>query len=545
MNKIYKLTLNEIIKQYKKKSIVIITALIFLVATALPFVIKQINNVSTNYAIENYKYQIQMSTDQIANIKGDKISLKYLETNKAYNEFLIDNNVVYGSWQYISAQNYFEDLIKIDTIELLQEGANSNEITKKEMYLDPSKIEAIINTPKDQLSKMLYTINANKDKIYNDIKNNDYLSYLKIEMDQNNAQINDFKKQSDILQKELANKDANKVQVQKSIDSLNNKINTQKKLLDVLNYRYENKIPIENNNWKSATLDNIVQNIHLACEPPLSKDEYIQSNNSSVDYSQYIAKYNSENKIYTDNINKDWYSLKNNIAQAQFEVLARNSVNSLVGIYTIIASIMVVIIAGGIVSSEFSKNTIKLLMIRPVSRFKIILSKLLSIFVIGYVILFASVILTTIVSGCIFGFADLAIPTIKMAGSTIVTQNYILSLGLHTLFYSISMVFIGTLAFAISTVTKSTAVAVAVSVLLFIGSMPMTLLMLSKNYIWFANTPIPYINLTSLSMTNDFARLFDSSAILNSTLGAIELLVLSVIFAIIAFVYFIKTDIKQ
>ena len=551
IKKIYNLTLNEVIKQYKKKSIVIITLLIFLSAIAMPFIINAIESHTTDWGTQTYTYEIQGIDAQIASTKDTtadgKINLKFLKSEKAYNQMLLKENISLGSWQYTSANSYFNIITQIDIIELLQDGYSKDEISK---FIPPNSIskdtDTILNMSKANYNKTLEVLKSKANEIEKNIKSNNYTAYL-------NSLIKVKKQTIELYSVSLTALKASKEKdVISKVNVLESQINSEKQLLNVLEYRLNNKIPFNTNNhfgkenWKSNTLNDITLNIQESSNNTLvSKDAYMKKNTTKVTYDQYVTKYKNAQKIYADNIAKDWYSLKTNAPRPQFVSSARSTVNSLITTYVIIASFIVVIIAGGIVSSEFTKNTIKLLMIRPVSRFKVLLSKLLAVLVIGYFILFVSLALSTIASGIAFGFSDLAIPTIKMSGASVISQNYILSLILNILFYSISMIFIGTVAFTLSTITKSTAVSVAVSIIIFVGSFPLTLYLLTKNYTWLAFTPIPYINLTAVSMLDSFKKIFGSVVVLNSTIGAITLIIATIILLIIALVYFMKTDIKS
>lgn len=547
MNKILNLTTNEIIKQFKKKSMLVIMMLIFLSSIFLPIIINVRNSDMSNYSLDSYKYQIESAKEQMEYMKGDayrdKIDFKYLESELEYNQFLLDNNVEYSSWRHISGENYFNTLTKIDVIELLEEGIPASEVARVRTYVSELTLEELVNTPMQDLQKIKKELVEYSNRIKKSIQSNDYLGYLSLQIEDNKSKIADIESRIKQTENQLKNKSGDEKEDKKTLEQLNNSLRIEKEVLKVLDYRYDNKIEFKNKEWKSDTLDDIIEALKIAQITPMSEEEYIKSN-SNVSYDKYMDKYNVDYKENTERIKKDWYSLENNIPQAKFEISAKSTTNSLVGIYAMMASVIVIIIAGGIVSSEFSKNTIKLLAIRPVSRLKIMISKLLAVLGIGYLVLFVAVILTTITGGFIWGFQSLGIPVLKMSGDVVTSQNYILSLILQGMFYSISMIFIGSFAFALSTLTKSTAVSVGISILGFIGSMPLTLLMVVKNYIWFANTPLPYVNLTFMDTIREFSQMFSSSFMVNPSLGAIELLACTLVCIVVSFVYFIKSDIK-
>ncbi|WP_051541306.1 ABC transporter permease [Caldalkalibacillus mannanilyticus] len=65
-----------------------------------------------------------------------------------------------------------------------------------------------------------------------------------------------------------------------------------------------------------------------------------------------------------------------------------------------------ILIAAGIVAEEFTKGTIKLLLIRPVSRFKILLSKYVSTFLFAGILLIAVFLVAVLTNSFYHGFGD-------------------------------------------------------------------------------------------------------------------------------------------
>jgi len=70
------------------------------------------------------------------------------------------------------------------------------------------------------------------------------------------------------------------------------------------------------------------------------------------------------------------YRIENDIAPVESETLWGFMISA--PTFTTFASLFAIVIGAGIVAAEFSTGTIKLLLIRPVNRFKILLSKYLA-----------------------------------------------------------------------------------------------------------------------------------------------------------------------
>lgn len=93
----------------------------------------------------------------------------------------------------------------------------------------------------------------------------------------------------------------------------------------------------------------------------------------AMTYDEYVKNFNDTQAKRVDKIKQIWHGLENNIPALDDIRDARSVLDSTYEIYIILAVIMVIIIGGGIVATEFSKGTIRLLLIRPVSRWKILL----------------------------------------------------------------------------------------------------------------------------------------------------------------------------
>lgn len=147
-------------------------------------------------------------------------------------------------------------------------------------------------------------------------------------------------------------------------------------------------------------------------------------------------------------------------------------------------SVFIIVVAGDIVASEFTWGTIKMLLIRPVNRTKILLSKYIATLIFTFILLI-TLVLSSIVFGFLFFGTQGPIPADITIGS--ILGKY--GLGL------IKMIMTITFAFMISTVFRSSALAIALSfIILFVGD-TITMILSGLNYNWgkyllFANTDL-------------------------------------------------------
>lgn len=243
-------------------------------------------------------------------------------------------------------------------------------------------------------------------------------------------------------------------------------------------------------------------------------------------------------KMVKDNLTKDLqtneYRLKHDI-----EPIKGNSVwgfvegaaSSLISLIALFAIVM----GGGIVANEFSGGTIKLLLIRPSKRFKILLSKYIA--VIGYTILMLLVLLVVsfLLGGALFSFKGAGTPFLTNFEGKITEVNMIAHIVQLCGLQCINLIMMVTLAFMISTVFRNSAMAIGIGVFLLTVGNVITMVLSRYNwskYILFANTDLnQYINGQPLVVG------------MTMTFSIIVLIVYFVIFNAISYIGFTKRDI--
>lgn len=198
-------------------------------------------------------------------------------------------------------------------------------------------------------------------------------------------------------------------------------------------------------------------------------------------------------------------------------------------------ALFAIVMGGGIVANEFSSGTIKLLLIRPSKRYKILLSKYISVLIYSVFMLVILLITSFIVGVILFGFDGVDIPHLINTGGNIKEVNMFLHIIGNCLLECINLVMMVTLSFMISSVFRNGAMAIGIGVfLLTVGNMITSMLARYEwsKYILFANTDLtqyidgqPFVE----GMTMQFS--------------IIVLIVYFVIFNVIAYLGFVKRDI--
>ena len=170
------------------------------------------------------------------------------------------------------------------------------------------------------------------------------------------------------------------------------------------------------------------------------------------------------------------YRLEHNLESVP-KLASLNSLNtidfwSVLGISTFligVVSMVIIIIAGGSIANEFSNGTIKFLLINPVSRWKIFLSKYTMILTLSVLLVLGFLFTNVLFTGLMFGFGNILNPYLYVVDGAVHELPGMLFLLWQYLIGSVNLLVMGTLAFAISSLMRNSAVAIGISVFLMLG----------------------------------------------------------------------------
>ncbi|MFR1709243.1 MAG: ABC transporter permease subunit [Clostridium sp.] len=555
MSKVCGLVKNELIKQYKKTSVKVIVILILLASIMLPVALKFLNNRDeSKWYIDSYNQEIQWKQTEITNIDSSKknkdIQKKIYEEGIKMSQTSIDNNISWDDWRWEVVNQAATKSKEAIILSGIVEGLSGEELLFNIYEFDISMFNEYMEMSKEELQKAIDSKNKESKELYDSVIKNDYLAYLEKNIKNSKEEIKNLNSTIKTSEEEIK-KNPNNKNLVSELENLKTQLKALEERLEATEYRYNNKIPYDDKNWKNNTIRDISYKIDEKGERLLSETEFTQYNSEKVakgyTYEEYKKDYEKKIKSIEQDIALNWYSLENNISQVKFDNDIRNSVDSTYLMYVSFAIILCIIIGGGIVSSEYSTGTVRLLMIRPVSRWKILISKLISVFIIGYGVLLITVVLNIISSGIMNGFGGLATKVISFSGESIVKQNFIISIIPKLLFSSISLIFIIALVFAISTIIKNTALAVGLTTVAYLGSSAATLIMANLGMRWVGKTILPYMSLSTFITNSYYIQMFKDqyNIVLNPTMGAIQLIVFAVILIIASFLVFEKRDVKN
>lgn len=198
---------------------------------------------------------------------------------------------------------------------------------------------------------------------------------------------------------------------------------------------------------------------------------------NSMQELDYKEKQEKNNSIEKREINR--YILENNV-----DINKSNDVRGILkdvfSEYGLFIIVMIVMIAGTIVSEEFNKGTIKLLLVKPYDRRKILLAKFITVLIMIVFSIVAVVLMELIVGGIIFGVDSLSVPVLQynFVTQSLESMNIFAYLGIEILTQLPKLVLLATLAFACSTLFTNSAVAIAIPLLGYMSADMINLLVI-------------------------------------------------------------------
>lgn len=132
--------------------------------------------------------------------------------------------------------------------------------------------------------------------------------------------------------------------------------------------------------------------------------------------------------------------------------------------YAMIIAVILVVLAGGMVSKEYSSGSYKMLFTKNKSRFEIITAKILALLALAtaaYVIIFIG---SYLVAGIFYGFDILSLKTISVSDNNIVVGNIITEILKSYGIAVLSVLSYMSLAFMISALTRKSEAAITTSI---------------------------------------------------------------------------------
>lgn len=251
-------------------------------------------------------------------------------------------------------------------------------------------------------------------------------------------------------------------------------------------YRLENNIPF-GNTWKDDAITEISDNKDVLNS---LSNEAQSSESKKLDEQVKMNLYRLEHNIDID-VNSTMSNSTDGATNFWSAMSMSTSLISLVGL-------LVIIIAGSCIANEFSQGTIKFLLINPVKRWKILLSKYFTVITFGYIMIALLFVVMIPFAGIFLGFDSISAPYLYISDGNVHEMSPFLHIIKLYLLNSVDVVVMATMAFALSSLFKSSALAIGTGVFCMMGGSTLIqiLSMLKQDwarYLIFANTNLASI----------------------------------------------------
>lgn len=395
-----KLVKNELYKILHKRS----TKIFLVIAIMFVILINVIYRYSDDLLIFSTTYyeDYDMALNYVSDYENNSIGDK--ELYNYYKSFIdtydLANNFDSNSWQY---QKYMEDYWSLlqDYYRVQDEGLDTTNLFNE---LEELKTNIENDNWEYFVQKDINNINENIEYIKNTL-NDPSLN--------NNEKLN-YEKELFVLEEQVK---LNEYRLEKGIeygnDYLNNAIDAiNSSLYGMAEYKYSNDTD------STETVKSYYENWYIL-------DEEVDTNNANTLRSVFINFFSE---------------------------------------YSFLILIFSIMIAGGIVSDEFNKGTIKSLLIVPHKRSKILFAKYISIIIMILLIIGVLIVSELLIGGILMGFSSLSIPVVvyNITDSALEIINIFGYLGLQILANLPQIILLATLAFACSVIVNSTAFSIVI-----------------------------------------------------------------------------------
>lgn len=465
--KLMKLTYNEILKQVKKKGFIISLCILILFSIGLPVLYKLFAYSNTTYPIfddssKNY-YENQIIKNPSTN--DDKLFNELLNEKISIIDYAISKKEQSTSFKNTLYDEYTSVKLSIIVLDKLINNEKINTKNIDEWFM--LNTTDYINYPKQELIKQKQVLEKQALELKNTIDKNDYTWYLK-----------------------------------RQIQMMSNDSENDKKIINLLKELINLNITDEND-FRAKEANKIIDYYNQK-EQIITEQEYNKQNNNKLSYETYVKITKEKNKEIDNNILKSYYAIRNNY---EYSNNAKTTLNEIITNNITIISIVIVVIAGGIVANEFQKGTIRLLVIRPSKRWKILLSKFLAVISLTIIFGVITYIMSFITCSISFGFKELLANDLSVIGTQVVKTSYITS-SISSLFIQlIPIIFIALGAFFLSTITNSTALSVGLSIFVLMGSSLAMMVLLMLKFPFVDLTFLPYLNFNQFVPLNKITLL--------------------------------------
>lgn len=581
--KLFKLLRNEFIKIFAKKSVLLVLLLALALSATLPILqyrSQMDDDDFTSINEEEYRRnlldEITHYTDDVENLEAEDKNSGYYYSSlfwaRAYMSMLqLKYDAGVTSWEdwrdnfsYRLTEFYQELWVTeafADKDKKLMEAFNKEGLSGMvdgdalSYYYEKDstkKLKARVEYLEEQIEAFTAAIMNN---------DTDYINNFNVtEQQQNIDRINDniasLQKQRKTLVKENykgSNDDYIK-EIDRQIAEAQDSLPQQEEVLKWLVYKSDMHIYPSYTDWRNRCMNEIDNAVYISYQKAMTKEEYDESGGrwndmgtKKLTYEEYIADDELKKAQAVDIITLNRYYIDNDITPLEYTNSTRNMLESSIYYMILIVAFVGIIVTGPIVSREYSKGTIRLLLIRPVRRWKVLLSKLLAVVLICILTFALCCSLCAGLTVYFFGMEDLSLPIVSITNGQITTMHILERIVPAMLWSCLTILFLVSVAFSMTTIAKSSIMSVGLPLILMAASYPAALILSSYQYYTIVRYSfLPYILLFHvLNNTGTLMQVFGASLELSAQYGELLLGGMSFVLLLLSFIVFSSRDVKN
>ena len=406
-----KLIKNELTKIFKKKSIYI-TLLVILAFVILTNCIYKFFYTSSTFYGESY---IEYAKEELAKLDPNKVSdiKMYIDLKTTVEVYEMQEKYEKDDWR--------RDILSVQVSTYVNEKNNY-------LYGEDKDLEKVAQ------------VQEKINKVMEKLEKDDWQYFANEELENAKLALSDLEEQK------------KNIEDKQEIKNLESSIENAKIDEEVARYRVDKDIKY-GNDYRNRAL-----NEYQSCAKNVKNYE---NSDQKLEYSDQ-KRYNTN--LEEREINR--YIIENNVDINKGNDI-RGILRNFFSEYGLFIIVMVIMIAGTIVSEEFSKGTIKLLLVKPYPRYKILMSKWITVMIMILFSIVALIVMELIVGGVIFGYDSLSVPVLHYNFDTqsLEAINVFADLGLQTITQLPKVILLAMLAFSFSTLFTNSAVAIAIPLL--------------------------------------------------------------------------------
>lgn len=242
----------------------------------------------------------------------------------------------------------------------------------------------------------------------------------------------------------------------------------------------------------------------------------------------------SYQNYYKSQIAINQYRIDHNIAPDR-QMTLWSFVENATPIMILVISIFTIIVVANSIASEFNTGTVKLLMIRPISRTEILLSKYVSSLLFSLLCLVVLFLFSWLIGGLFFGFSG-GEAHLSYINGAVHETSWVLATWQNYLLDAVKLIMMVTLAGVIAALFRNGGLAIGLTIFLMMGSN--TILALISQYDW-----VKYVLFTNMDL-NQYFNGQQTRDDMSLGFSLIVLAVYYVVFLVAGWLFYTKRDIK-